>query len=105
LSKGIKNNPKSAALHYSYGLHLVRQKKMQKALLMFEKSMNLAHANPQYAYTFVLALDGMAESQQALTKLRELIVHYADKSQLKELGLYLSQKLNNKKAYDWFRAL
>jgi predicted CXXCH cytochrome family protein len=105
LSKGIKNNPKSAALHYSYGLHLVRQKKMQKALPMFEKSMNLAPGNPQYAYTFVLALDGMAESQQALTKLRELIVHYADKSQLKELGLYLSQKLNNKKAYDWFRGL
>tara|TARA_R110002167_G_scaffold91458_1_gene245967 strand:+ start:4176 stop:4394 length:219 start_codon:yes stop_codon:yes gene_type:complete len=72
---------------------------------MFEKSMNLAPANPQYAYTFVLALDGMAESQQALTKLRELIVHYDDKSQLKELGLYLSQKLNNEKAYDWFRML
>ncbi|NQY37692.1 MAG: hypothetical protein HRT37_22610 [Alteromonadaceae bacterium] len=102
LSRGIKKNPKSAALYYSYGLHFVRQKKIEKALPLFEKSMKLMPDNSQYAYTYILALDGAGQSKQALTKLKAIIVNYLDNSQLKELGLYLSQKLNTKADYDWF---
>jgi len=105
LKKGIKNNPKSASLYYSYGLHFVRQKKLEKGLPLFEKSMKLSPDNSQYAYTYVLALDGMGKSQQALNKLKLLIVQYSDKSQLKELGLYLSQKLKLRSDYDWFMKL
>ena len=105
LSQGIKNNPKSAALHYSYGLHFVRQKKLEKGLLFFEKSMMLQPENYQYAYTFVLAMDGTGQSTQALNQLKLLILNYLDKAQLRELGLYLSQKLNNKADYDWFMKL
>ena len=83
LSKGLKNNPKSAALHYSYGLHFVRQKKIESALPLFEKSMSLMPENPQYAYTFILALDGAGQSKQALTKLKMLIANYQEVSQLK----------------------
>jgi len=32
-------------------------------------------------------------------------VQYSDKGQLKELGLYLSQKLNLRSEYDWFMKL
>jgi len=102
LSKGIKNNPKSASLHYSYGLYFVRQKKLVLGLTHFEKAMSLMPNNPQYAYTYVLALDGTGNSSAALEKLKTLIVHYHDKAQLKELGLYLSQKLNLRKEYSWF---
>ena len=102
LKKGIKNNPKSAALHYSYGLHFVRQKNLSKAILMFEEAIKLATNNSQYAYTFVLAMDGAGQSTQALSKLKVLILNYPDKAQLRELGLYLSQKLNSKIDYDWF---
>jgi tetratricopeptide (TPR) repeat protein len=105
LSKGIKNNPKSADLHYSYGLHFVRQKKLAKGVVHFEKSMTLMPYNVQYAYTYVLGLDGLGQSKQALTKLKTLIINYQDKSQLKQLGLYLSQKLNLRAEYNWFMKL
>ncbi|MCO4798448.1 MAG: hypothetical protein KC484_04490 [Colwelliaceae bacterium] len=102
LRQGMKNNPLSGALTYSYGLHLVRQQKLAKAIEYFEKSINLDSQNSQYAYTYVLAIDGKGNSQNALIELKKLIPKYADKSQLKELGLYLSQKLNSKVDYDWF---
>jgi Tfp pilus assembly protein PilF len=102
LRQGMKNNPLSGALTYSYGLHLVRQQKLAKAIEYFEKSINLASQNQQYAYTYVLAIDGTSDSQQALTELKRLTPKYSDKNQLKELGLYLSQKLKSKVDYDWF---
>ena len=105
LIKGIKNNPNSAALHYSYGLHFVRQKKIEKALVLFDKSMTLMPGNAQYAYTYILALDGAGQSNQALTELKTLIINYQDNAQLKELGLYLSQKLNLRTEYNWFMKL
>mgnify|MGYP000067034542 CR=1 FL=1 len=102
LLKGIKNNPKSASLHYSYGLYFVRQKKLSEVISLFEKAMVLMPDNPQYAYTFVLAIDGEGKSQQAITKLKALIGNYQNNAQLKELGLYLSQKLQSRSDYDWF---
>lgn len=105
LLKGMKNLPKSANIKYAYGLHLVRQKSIDKAVTFFEKAMILAPQNPQFAYTYILGMDGMGQSANALTKLKSLIVTYQDKTQLTELGLYLSQKLRSKADYDWFRAL
>ncbi|MCW8865924.1 MAG: multiheme c-type cytochrome [Colwellia sp.] len=105
LSSGMKKIPNSGSLNYSFGLHLVRQKKLDKAIAYFEKSMNLSPNDPQYAYTFVLALDSSGQSQQALETLKKLIVLYDDKGQLKELGLYLSQKLNSRADYNWFVTL
>ncbi|MDT0602504.1 tetratricopeptide repeat protein [Thalassotalea castellviae] len=102
LRQGMKNNPLSGALTYSYGLHLVRQQKLAKAIEYFAKSIHLASQNPQYAYTYVLAMDGTGDSQKALTELKRLTPKYSNKSQLKELGLYLSQKLRSKADYDWF---
>jgi len=102
LRQGMKSNPLSGALTYSYGLHLVRQQKLVKAIEYFNKSINLSSQNPQYAYTYVLAMDGTGDSQKALNELKRLTLKYNDKSQLKELGLYLSQKLKSKTAYDWF---
>ncbi|MDO7085552.1 multiheme c-type cytochrome [Pseudocolwellia sp. AS88] len=105
LAKGIKNLPKSAALHYSYGLYFVRQKNMEKAIGLFDEAMMLMPDNSQYAYTYVLALDGMGQSEKALNTLKALIVTYQDTAQLKELGLYLSQKLRLRSEYNWFMKL
>ncbi len=102
LKKGMKNIPKSGAIHYSFGLHLVRNQQLSKALTYFEKSMNLEPDNVQYAYTYILALDGLGNGQQALAELKTIIVRYLDKNQLKRLGLNLSQKLQSKNDYDWF---
>jgi len=105
LVKGMKNLPKSAAIKYAYGLHFVRQKNLAKAVVLFEEAMLLSPDNGQYAYTFVLAMDGTGQSTQVLSKLKSLIVNYQDKAQLRELGLYLSQKLQNKDYYDYFMKL
>ena len=42
---------------------------------------------------------------KALAKLKALIASYQDNAQLKELGLYLSQKLQSKTDYDWFMGI
>ena len=102
LVKGMKNLPKSSAIKYAYGLHLVRQKNLSKSVVFFEKAMLLSPDNGQYAYTFVLAMDGTGQSAQALNKLKVLILNYSDQAQLRELGLHLAQKLNNKEYYDYF---
>ncbi|MFB1037404.1 MAG: hypothetical protein QMC38_18910, partial [Sinobacterium sp.] len=105
LSKGIENSPRSAALYYSYGLHYVRQKDIEKALPLFEKAMTLESTNSQFAYTYILALDGAGQSSQAVAKLKDIIINYRDKTELKKLGLYLSEKLNLRSEYDWFTKL
>ena len=105
LNKGMSVLPKSSALKYSLGLHLVRQKQLAGAMPYFEQTVTLSPNNAQYAYTFILALDGSGKSQLALTKLKKLAPRYQDKTQLKELGLYLSQKLQSRLDYDWFMKL
>ncbi|GEM_PF-2981417 len=77
-------------------------KNLAKAVVLFEEAMLFSPDSGQYAYTYVLAIDGTGQSTQALSQLKLLIVNYPDKAQLRELGLYLSQKLNNKADYDWF---
>ena len=105
LLKGINNLPKSAVMRYSYGLYFVREKNINKAITFFKKTMELMPDNPQYAYTYLLALDGAGQSSDALSKLKVLIANYQDKSSLKELGLYLAQKLNKQEYYDYFLTL
>lgn len=103
LRKGLANLPKSATINYAYGLHLVRQQKTAQAVAYFKKAMVLQQLDQQYAYTFVLALDGIGKSKQALKELKQLILAYPERSQLKELGLYLSQKLQSQSDYYWFQ--
>ena len=105
LVKGMNNIKNSGALNYVYGLFLVRQKNLAKAVTFFEQAMLLSPNNSQYAYTLVLAMDGTGQSEQAMNKLKRLIESYPDKGQLRDLGLYLAQKLNNRADYDYFMKL
>jgi hypothetical protein len=102
LVNGMEKLPQSAAIKYAYGLHLVRQKDLASAVAVFEAAMLLAPDNAQYAYTYVLSLDGAGQTRRALHTLKGFIINYRDKSKLRELGLYLSQKVKSKIDYDWF---
>lgn len=104
LSAGITNTPNSADVVYSHGLHLVRTKKLTQAIVEFKRAMVLDKNNPQFAYTYVLALDSGGESLQALNKLKGLIGLYQHTDSLKELGLYLAQKNNDREAYQYFQS-
>jgi len=74
-------------------------------VIYFAKAMLLSPDNAQYAYTYILAMNGTWKSSEALSKLKMLIINYPEKGQLRELGLYLSKKLNDKSDYDWFMVL
>ncbi|MCP3673271.1 MAG: hypothetical protein GY829_02195 [Gammaproteobacteria bacterium] len=100
--QGLKKIPKSAVIRYSYGLHLVRTKQLDLAVNEFKLAMKYAPEVVQYAYTYVLALDGQGNTRLAVEKLQVLISNYQDYSQLVELGLSLSQKLQDRTSYDFF---
>ncbi|MFW8589327.1 ammonia-forming cytochrome c nitrite reductase subunit c552 [Glaciecola sp. 2405UD65-10] len=103
LQQGINKSPKSADMFYSYGLHLVRTKQLEKAIVEFKNALELDKSNQQMAYTYVLALDSK-DSLLALNTLKELIGNYERTDSLKELGLYLAQKNNDREAFKYFQA-
>ncbi|NQZ27918.1 MAG: hypothetical protein HRT55_16555 [Colwellia sp.] len=105
LAKGMKNLPNSGALKYAYGLHLVRVQQHSKALGFFEQATIVEPQSPQYLYAYILSLDGQGETVKAVNKLQKRIGKYSDNQQLKELGLYLAQKSQNRKMYDWFMGI
>ena len=105
LAKGMKNLPNSGALQYAYGLHLVRVQQHSKALGFFEQATIVEPQSPQYLYAYILSLDGQGETVKAVNKLQKRIGKYSDNQQLKELGLYLAQKSQNRKMYDWFMGI
>ena len=105
LSKGMKNLPKAAGLKYAYALHLVRTQQHNKALNFFEKATLLEPSSEQYFYAYILSLDGQGDPIKALNELQKLITNYENNQQLKELGLYLAQKNQNRQMYDWFMGL
>ena len=102
LFKGIKNNKNSAALYYAFGLHYIRQQNIKGAISYLNKSMSLAPMNDRYAYTYILALDGVGHGSEAISMLKSVINRYKNKTQLKALGLHLSKKLKLKSEHQWF---
>ncbi|GBL05364.1 cytochrome c3 family protein [Glaciecola sp. KUL10] len=103
LEKGIQNNSKSADVAYAYGLHKVRQKELKKAIALFAKSMKLAPNNSIFAYTYILALDGLGQPKQAMRELKALMSKYThDNQNLVQLGLYLAQKNGSREDFVWF---
>ncbi|WP_111979964.1 multiheme c-type cytochrome [Algibacillus agarilyticus] len=102
LTLGIKNNPLSAILNYSYGLHLIRQKQVHKSINLFKKAFELDSSNAQYLYTFTLALDNIGQTNKALQILLTHVERFKGNAQVQEMGLYLAQKLNERAAYQRF---
>ncbi|WP_371193833.1 multiheme c-type cytochrome [Glaciecola sp. SC05] len=104
LERGMQNIPESADITYSYGLHKVRQKHLSQALDLFARSIELDPQNAVLAYTYVLAIDGLGEPERAISELRLLLPKYQhDNRNLKELGLYLAQKIRSRDDFIWFQ--
>lgn len=101
---GIKANPLSGMLQYSYGLHLIRNNQKIEAIASFQKAITLEPTNVQFAYIYYIALDNVGKTQQALSQLKKHISKYHNAYQLVQLGLSYSQKLQDRAAYDFFQA-
>jgi predicted CXXCH cytochrome family protein len=105
LQQGMAKLPANPMLAYEYGLHLVRQSQHGKAHQFFVKAFKLAPDSGQFAYGYLLSLDGQGQTAKALAELKTLIAKFKDNTQLKELGLYLAQKNQDNEAYHYFRRL
>ncbi|MDG2392877.1 MAG: multiheme c-type cytochrome [Thalassotalea sp.] len=104
-NSGINKVPASALLHYGYGLHLIRNQQLGKAIPLFKKSMLLDPSNAQYAYVYALSIDGTGDTKQAIEVLKSIIGNYSQNQQLVELGLSFAQKLQDKASFDYFMGL
>ncbi|MDO6426104.1 ammonia-forming cytochrome c nitrite reductase subunit c552 [Thalassotalea sp. 1_MG-2023] len=105
LQKGIKANPKSGQLQYSYALSLIRALKHSKAIEFLEKAKNSSPNTMLFAYTYWLALDNLNNTQTALDLLMQELPNYGNDPQLIELGLFLAKKLNDDKSYQYLENL
>ncbi len=90
LQQGLNRLPDSAVITYALGLHFVRQQNLPKASALFEQAMILAPDNAQYAYTYILSLDGLGETDKALAKLNVLLLHLKGNASLLALKQQLS---------------
>ncbi len=102
LKTALVKLPNSAAIHYAYGLHLVRSQKHQQAVVEFKLAHHYAPIVDQYLYTYALALDSVGNSQQALDLLIANRRIFKGNPMIKEMGTYLAQKLKNNHAYKLF---
>lgn len=105
LKQGLESLPKSAALNYSFGLHLIRVGQRSKATSHFNQAMIFAPQTVQYVYTYALALDGEGKTTEGIKVLREKILEVPYSQQLQQLGVYLSQKAQDRESYQWFQRL
>ncbi|EWH10399.1 hypothetical protein DS2_07998 [Catenovulum agarivorans DS-2] len=105
LKQGLTHNPQSADIHYSYALHLIRIKQYQQALKHAEMAYTNAFNPTQYLYTYTLLMDNLGQTNQALQKLWQHKGDLAINRELKDLALYMAQKLNNRMMYQRINAL
>ncbi|TKB43026.1 multiheme c-type cytochrome [Thalassotalea mangrovi] len=102
---GLKAVPTSAALHYGYGMYLVRSGDKPQAVDAFSQAVTFGPDNVQYAYVYILSLDSIGENGKALSRLKEILPKYNNHPQLVQLGLSLAQKYQDVSAYQFFISL
>lgn len=72
LREAIIRVGEDADLQHALGLLLVRQKRLQEALVPLQKASLLAPDRPRYAYVYALALQGAGDLPQALAVLADV---------------------------------
>lgn len=103
LAHGLAENPTSAVLHYSHGMHLIRQQKKSDAINALRKAVKLAPENVQYVYVYFLALDSIGQTKKALRELKLALSGYHYHPQLLQLGSNFALKMNDAKTLTYFQ--
>jgi tetratricopeptide (TPR) repeat protein len=105
LQQGLLANPSSAFLHYSQGMHLIRQQQKEQSITSFKQAIKWDPNNIQFAYVYFLALDNIGQTQRAVSELKRVIKQYNNAPQLLELGLSFSQKTADQNSFSFFESL
>ena len=101
-NSALKRIPKSAELHYAYGMFLIRSGNKPGSVKHFKLAMQYDDTNYQYPYLYALALDSIGQTAKALAELKQLHPKYGYHSELKNLGLSFSQKLGDRESFQYF---
>ena len=70
LQKALSIAPDSAGAQHAWGLHLVRQQRIEDALPFLRIAATIADAQPRFSYVFAVALDSIGATDQALSHLK-----------------------------------
>ena len=70
LRAGLESVPESPALHHALGLLLVREKRVDEALVELRRAEELAPADPQISYVLAIGLHSTGKTEEALALLR-----------------------------------
>ncbi len=69
LQQGLAHAPKDAALHYAFGLTLVRLGDRSAAASALERAVQLAPGEPRYTYVYAVALNSTGRAREAIAVL------------------------------------
>ena len=102
--RALQALPKNAVVHYSYGMHKIRQQDLQAAISAFKKATKLAPTDGQNWYILALALDKAGSTAQAIAVLKQGLAMNESK-RLRELGVIFSSKMNDMPSRSYFQKI
>ena len=85
LREGLARLPRTAALHHSLGLALVRQKQLPSALVELKAAVELAPADSRYRYVYAVALHSAGRTGEAKAAIKAGLSRNPGDAQLNEL--------------------
>jgi predicted CXXCH cytochrome family protein len=78
LRAGIAASPSNAGLHHTLGLALTRLKRRNEALAELQRATELDQDQSRYAYVYAVALYSAGHVDDAMTVLKQNLVHHPD---------------------------
>jgi len=72
LRSGLDRIPDNPEIFHSFGLLLVRKKRMPEAINALRKAANLRQVNPRFTYVYAVALNSTGQSEKAITELKNV---------------------------------
>lgn len=98
LRAAIAVSPEDAGLHAALGLALVRQKRLEAALLELRRATELAPRDPHNAYVYALALDSAGRREEARSTLVSALALYPADRELLTALVEMSARANDRAA-------
>ena len=77
--------PDSGAAMHSYGLALVRDKRVEEALVYLGRALRQSDAIPRYAYVYAVALDSIGHTEQSISTLSRALEKWPNQPDLVNL--------------------
>jgi Flp pilus assembly protein TadD len=92
LRTALATSARDASLHHALGLALVRQGKLDAALVELGRGAELEPGQPQYAYVYAVALDSAGRLDEALAVLQQSLRRHPNNREVLSAALAYSRK-------------